>query len=173
MADNQRAWTGWITFAGVMMLVVATINIFEGIVALVNDKQLVVEAGNLFVVDVTGWGWTLLISGALVLVTGLGLMSMRGWARIAAIVVVGLHAVSQVAWLGAYPVWSLLMIALDTTVLFALTARWPAPAPTALPAPAGAATAPAAETTPSAPSAPVASSGPRHAYVPNQASHAR
>jgi hypothetical protein len=39
-------------------------------------------------------------------------------------VLVCLHAVTQIAWLGAYPVWSLLMIALDTVVLFALTARW-------------------------------------------------
>ena len=31
---------------------------------------------------------------------------------------------TQVAWIGAYPVWSILMIALDTVVLFALTARW-------------------------------------------------
>jgi hypothetical protein len=60
------------------------------------------------------------------IITGIGLFSTQTWARIVAIVLVGLHAVSQIGALAAYPIWSLLMIALDTTVLFALTARWTA-----------------------------------------------
>jgi hypothetical protein len=39
-------------------------------------------------------------------------------------VVVAVHAVVQVLWIGAYPVWSILMLALDTVILYALTARW-------------------------------------------------
>ena len=54
----------------------------------------------------------------------MGLLAGMTWARIVGIIVVGLHAIAQVAWIGAYPIWSLLMIALDTLVLFALTARW-------------------------------------------------
>src|SRR5215216_2650495 len=64
-------------------------------------------------------------AGAMLLMTvGAGLLATQTWARITAIVLVCLHAVTQIFWLGAYPVWSLLMIALDTIVLFALTARW-------------------------------------------------
>jgi hypothetical protein len=55
---------------------------------------------------------------------GAGLVGGRTWARIAAVVVVMLHATSQVAWLGAYPIWAFMMISLDTVVLFALTVRW-------------------------------------------------
>ena len=55
---------------------------------------------------------------------GLGLLAAQTWARITAIVIVIVHAIIQIAWLGAYPVWSLLMIALDTVVLYALTAGW-------------------------------------------------
>jgi hypothetical protein len=73
---------------------------------------------------VTGWGWTLLIFGALMVAAGIGLFSGQTWARITAIVLVAVHAIVQLGWLGAYPVWSLLMIALDTVVIFALTARW-------------------------------------------------
>ena len=60
------------------------------------------------------------------LLIGVGpcLLMAQTWARIASIVLVCLHAVTQVAWLGAYPVWGLLMIALDVLVLYALTARW-------------------------------------------------
>jgi hypothetical protein len=51
-------------------------------------------------------------------------VSRQTWARVIAIIIVGVHAIIQVAWMGAYPAWSLLMLALDIVVLFALTARW-------------------------------------------------
>jgi hypothetical protein len=109
-----------------MLLLVGTINVFQGFVALIWDERVVATADNFIVVDLTSWGWTLLLSGLLLIAAGGGLFARQTWARITAIVIVGLHAVSQVAWLGAYPVWALLMIALDTVVLFALTVRWSA-----------------------------------------------
>jgi hypothetical protein len=124
IAKESSAWAGWVLFAGTMLLVTGLINVIEGIIALADDKRLAWTPTNLVVVDVTGWGWTLLIAGLLMLGTGAGLLMTQTWARITAIVLVSLHAVIQVAGLGAYPVWSLLMIALDTVVLFALTARW-------------------------------------------------
>jgi hypothetical protein len=125
-AEDGTAWVGWIVFAAVMLLMIGVFNIFEGIIALVNNERVVVTPEHFVVVDLTGWGWTLLISGAVMVAAGIGLFSAQTWARIAAIVIVILHAVIQIAWLGAYPVWSLLMIALDTVVLFGLCARWPA-----------------------------------------------
>jgi len=107
-----------------MLLITGVINIFEGIIALFDDKRLALTQDNLVVVDVTGWGWVLLIAGLLMVAAGGGLLAAQTWARITAIVIVCIHAVIQIAWLGAYPVWSLLMIALDIVVLFALTARW-------------------------------------------------
>ena len=65
-----------------------------------------------------------MISGALLLAAGVGLIAAQSWARWTAVVLVGLHALSQVAWLSAYPVWALLMVGLDTVLIFALTARW-------------------------------------------------
>jgi hypothetical protein len=123
---SGSAWVGWIIFAGAMLLMVGTFNIIEGIIALVDDTRVVVAADRLIAVDLTGWGWTLLIFGIVMFATGLGLFTGQAWARVTAIVIVGLHAVSQVAWLAAYPLWSLLMMALDTVVLYALTARWTA-----------------------------------------------
>ena len=118
------AWAGWIAFAGTMLLVIGAINIFQGIVALIDDEHVVATPNNFIIVDITGWGWTLLLWGLAMVAVGLGLLAGMTWARIVGIIVVGLHAIAQVAWIGAYPIWSLLMIALDTLVLFALTARW-------------------------------------------------
>ena len=126
--STSPAWAGWIIFAASMLLIMGMINIFEGIIALVDDKRLVVTPDKLFVVDLTGWGWTVLIFGGAMVAAGIGLFSAQTWARIIAIIIIALHAIVEVAWLGAYPIWSLLMIALDVVVLFALTARWSAAA---------------------------------------------
>ena len=120
------AWVGWVVFAAVTMVMIGVLNIIEGIVALVDNQRLVVAPDRLYVVNLRGWGWTVLISGVILLITGLGLFTANTAARIAAIVVVTLHAISQIGSLGAYPVWSVLMIVLDVVVLYALTARWSA-----------------------------------------------
>jgi hypothetical protein len=124
VAKASGAWAGFIVFAGTMLLVIGMVNVFEGLIALFDDERVVMTRNNLVIVDLTGWGWTLLISGLLMIAAGVGLLAAQTWARITAIVIVSLHLLTQVAWLGAYPAWSLLMIALDTVVLFALTARW-------------------------------------------------
>jgi hypothetical protein len=124
MAGSGRAWAGWISFAGTMLGLIGAFNIFQGILALISDEKTVVVSENIVIGNLTTWGWTTLLSGVLLMAIGGGLFSGRSWARIAAIVVVLLHATSQIAWLGAYPIWAIMMIALDTVVLFALTARW-------------------------------------------------
>jgi hypothetical protein len=124
MAASGRAWAGWISFAGTMLGLIGMLNIFQGVLALISDEKVVVVSENIVIGNLTSWGWTTLLSGVLLVAIGAGLFGGRTWARIAAIVVVVLHATSQVAWLGAYPIWALLMISLDTVVLVALTARW-------------------------------------------------
>jgi hypothetical protein len=123
---SGAAWTGWIIFAASMLLIIGMFNILEGIIALVDDQRIVMTPNRLVVVDMTQWGWTILIFGALMVATGIGLFTAQTWARVLAIVIVGLHAIAEVGWLGAYPIWSLLMIGLDVVVLFALCARWSA-----------------------------------------------
>jgi hypothetical protein len=123
-ASKSTTWAGMVVFAATMLLIMSAINVFEGLVVLFNDEQLVMLPERLVLVDLTAWGWTLLLFGIALFAVGVGLLATQTWARIAGIVVVGLHAVWQIASLGAYPLWSLLMLALDTFVIFALTARW-------------------------------------------------
>jgi hypothetical protein len=115
---------GSVAFAGALLMVTGLVNVFQAFVAWFSDDQLVVRRENFVVVDTTAWGWALMISGLLLMAVGGGLLAASGWARIVAIVVVGLHAVVQIAWIGAYPIWSILMIALSVVVLWSLTARW-------------------------------------------------
>ena len=76
--------------------------------------------------DLTTWGWIMLIWGVLLFLAGLGLASKASWARWFTIVVVSLNLLAQLGFLGntQYPLWSLVVIALEVVVLYALTARW-------------------------------------------------
>ena len=126
---RSDAWAGWVGFAGVMLFVTGALNILEGIVTLTADESVVATPHRFVLVNLTGWGWTLIVTGLVLVVVAIGLSARVAWARFVAVVLVGLHAAAQVVSLGAYPVWSLLMIALDTVVLYALTVRWSASLP--------------------------------------------
>lgn len=122
---TTTAWTGWVIFAALMMIIVGVINILQGLVGLFTPTRTVVVAGQLYVLNIFGWALIVLIFGAVLVCVGLGAWTGRSWARYSAIVVVALHAITQIGWIAAYPVWSLLMLALDVVVLYALTVRWP------------------------------------------------
>jgi len=123
---NSKSMAGWIGFAAILMLVVGSIDFMQGLIALFEDEYYVVTGSGFLVVDLTGWGWVMLIWGVLLVLGGLGLMSAQGWARWFAIVVVCLNFIAQLGFLGnsQYPLWSLTALALNIVVLYALTARW-------------------------------------------------
>jgi hypothetical protein len=114
-------WVGWIWFAGLVLVLVGTINAIEGLAAIVEDDVFVTTGqGGLLVFDLTTWGWVHLLLGALQIVAGLALFSGATWARVTAIVLVMLSVIGHIAWLNAQPVWSVIVIVLDLLVLWAL-----------------------------------------------------
>jgi len=117
---------GWIGFAGILMLIIGSIDFFQGLIALFEDEYFVVTASGFLVVDLTAWGWIMLIWGVLLVLAGLGLIAAQSWARWFAIVVVSVNVIAQLGFLGnsQYPLWSLTVMALNVIVLYALTARW-------------------------------------------------
>jgi hypothetical protein len=123
---NSKSMAGWIGFAGIMLLIIGSIDFFQGLIALFEDEYFVVTASGFLVVDVTAWGWIMLIWGVLLFLGGLGLIAGQEWARWFSIVVVSLNFIGQLGFLGngQYPVWSLTVMALNIIVLYALTARW-------------------------------------------------
>ena len=123
---NSRSMAGWIGFAGILMLIIGAIDVIQGIIALTEDDYFVVTQSGFLAIDLTGWGWTLLIWGALLIIAGLGLLGGQGWARWVTIILVALNFFAQLGFLGnsQYPVWTLTAITLNVIVLYALTARW-------------------------------------------------
>jgi hypothetical protein len=128
MASEDSAWSGWIVFAAFVLMIVGGMDILQGFVAIIKDEYVVATPKGLAILDVTAWGWATLVWGALLIVTGLGLLAAAGWARWLAIIGVSINAIAQIAFMAnypqAYPIWNLLIVALNILVLYALTARW-------------------------------------------------
>jgi hypothetical protein len=115
-------WVGWIAFAGTMMALLGTFHIFAGLVALFNDDYYLVGRSGLLVdVDFTTWGWVHVIGGLAVILAGVGVFAGQVWARTVGVVIALVSALVNLAFLSAYPLWSLIMITLDVVVILALT----------------------------------------------------
>jgi hypothetical protein len=119
-------YSGWIAFAGVMMFILGSLDAFWGLAAILNDEIVVVGGRGALIFDITVWGWIHLILGSLVALVGLGLMTGNSASRVAAIFLVAINAIAQIVWFPAAPLWSFLMIILDTVILYQLMVNWTA-----------------------------------------------
>lgn len=116
--------SGWIAFAGVVLIIVGSLDALWGLAAILNDEIVVVGGQGALIFDITAWGWIHLILGGILLATGFGLLSGNAAARVSAIFFVALNAVAQIVWFPAAPLWAFLMIILDVTIIYQLTTHW-------------------------------------------------
>ncbi len=119
--DAPTAWAGWVAFGGVMLIMLGTFQIIEGLVALFDDGFYAVASNGLVVnVDYNTWGWVHTGIGVISVLAGMGLLAGNMAARIVGVVIAFLSAIVNLAFLSAYPVWSTIMITLDVIVIYAI-----------------------------------------------------
>lgn len=123
-AERSEGASGWVLFAGVIMLVDGILDACWGLAAILNDEVVTVGGHGVVLWDFTAWGWGHLIGGSLVALTGVGLLAARGWARWLGVLFVSINVILQFGIFTAFPLWAMLVIALDVIVLYQLTVRW-------------------------------------------------
>lgn len=120
--SHVSAWVGWILFAATMMSISGVFSIIWGLVALFRDEVFVAgPKGNVVNINYTAWGWISIIIGALVLLTGMMLFTGNVLASVVAVVLAALSAVENLLTIGSYPIWSVIVIAVDILVIYAIT----------------------------------------------------
>jgi hypothetical protein len=120
-ADRPTRWVGWVMFAGVVMIVEGAFHIIDGLVALFERGYYVVTSNGLALhVNYTAWGWAHLIIGALFVLVGFGVLAGQLWARVVGIVLAVISAIVNLAFIAAYPVWGVILIAVDIMIIYAL-----------------------------------------------------
>lgn len=123
-APESSAWTGWVVFGAMMMILLGSFQAIAGLVALFDEGYyLVVNDELLVTVNYDTWGWTHLVIGLVALAAGLGLMTGAMWARVAGVAVAMISAIVNLAFIAAFPLWALTMITLDVIIIYAITAH--------------------------------------------------
>jgi hypothetical protein len=120
--QRQSRWvTGLAVFAGSMMIVVGIFQIVVGLTAIFERAFYILADSYLFGFNVVAWGWVHLALGVLVLLGGGAVLAGQLWGRVLGIVLASLSAIANFLFLPYYPLWSMLIIAADVAVIWALT----------------------------------------------------
>ncbi len=109
--------------AGFLMIIGGAIGFLDGLAMIIKGHFFVYHAGYYYVGSTKGWGWTALILGALVLVAGVCVLFNMMWARIVGVILASLSAVTHFLIIPYYPIWALVLIAVDIFIIWALIAR--------------------------------------------------
>jgi hypothetical protein len=121
-ARRPEHLSGWLTFAGTLAMVIGAFNVIDGLVGLFNDDYYLVGNNKIMVFDFTAWGWFWLVLGAVQIAVGAGIIAGRMWARAVGVLFAVLAAIGHLAFLRAFPLWSVLTIAMCILLIYALTA---------------------------------------------------
>ena len=112
---------GWITFAAIMLGLVGTFNVLEGILAIANSR--VYTAHQTFVFsNLNTWGWIILVLGVFQLIAAFSLFGGSEIARWFGVSIAGVNAIGQLYYVPAYPIWSLMLFAVDILIIYGLVA---------------------------------------------------
>jgi hypothetical protein len=121
---SEREASGWasgfILFAALMMIMAGVWQGLAGLIAIFENEFYVATRNYLFEFDATTWGWIHLLVGVIVGLAGLGLLAGQTWARVVGITLAVLSAIANFLFIPYYPFWSMLIIALDVFVIWAL-----------------------------------------------------
>jgi hypothetical protein len=109
--------------AGALLFTAAVLTVLQGVQALVDHKPLIIGSHYMYRFSATGWGWIHIAAGIVLGIIAVGLITGAVWARVTAIVMACISIVTMFMWLPYYPMWSIIVIALDVIVIWAV-ATW-------------------------------------------------
>ncbi len=122
--DNRTAArelpSGWYAFAGALLIIVGSLNLLQGLIALLKDDYFAVTKGGLLFADYSAWGTFFLIAGIIEVLVGLGILAYKTWARAVGVLLLMLNTIVQFAFIAAFPIWTLAAIIINIAAICAL-----------------------------------------------------
>jgi hypothetical protein len=111
---------GFIALAAVLMIMSGLWSFFVGITGVLSGGFYLVVRNYTFSYSIHAWGWTHLIIGAVVFAAGVCLLLGMMWARVVGVVLAVISGLANFLFLPYYPLWSIIVIALDAIIIWAL-----------------------------------------------------
>ena len=114
------AQTGFTVLASVLMMLAGLWGFFEGLVAITRQSFFATVPQYTYHWTVHSWGWVHFGLGIVLFAAGACVLLGQTWARVIGIVLAVFSGIANFMFLPYYPVWSIIMIALDVFVIWAL-----------------------------------------------------
>jgi len=121
-AQNNRTtgWVGWVFFASLMMMILGIFQAIEGLVALLKPDYFAVTEKALVVASYSAYGWINLVLGIVIFLAGLEVLRGAVWARVIGILLASLSFFANLAFVNAYPIWSIALMVINGLVIYSL-----------------------------------------------------
>ena len=121
--SRKPAWAnGYTLFAVSIMIVLGLWQVLAGLTAVLRAGPYITGPGHTFGGDLVAWGTTVIVLGVLVGGAALFVVRGRNRAATAAIVLAVLSMIVNFLLIPHYPIWSLTIIGLSATLIWALAA---------------------------------------------------
>jgi hypothetical protein len=118
--DDERG-AGLLTFAGVMLMIVGIVNFIGGIAA-IDNANFYIGSADFVVSNLETWGWVVMITGVVQVLAAFGVLARNQPARWLGVFFASLNMLAQFLLFPAQPLWSLMIIAVDTLIIYGLIA---------------------------------------------------
>lgn len=112
--------SGWVTFAGIMILMVGVLNVIYGIGAIATADVLNAEASHFIFSSLTGWGWITLMIGVLQVLAGGSILNGGVFGVMLGMLMAVVGMVGALFVLPALPFWSIAVFSLSLLVAYGL-----------------------------------------------------
>jgi len=119
MDPSTHRGEGWIAFSAVVLVIGGAFAIIDGLVAVYRSRFFSSSAVYVFS-DLRTWGWIIFGLGIAAVVAGFAVTTGSQWARWLGVGVASLNAVAQLVFAQGYPLWSLMIMAIDFLVIYGL-----------------------------------------------------
>ena len=121
MGEREIHGAGWLMFAGIMVMIVAVLNIIYGFAA-IDGSKFFIEDEKFILSDLNTWGWIILIIGVLQLFAGFSIWAGGEYGRWIGLITASVSAIGALLSIPGYPFWSLAIFAMDILIIYGLAA---------------------------------------------------
>jgi hypothetical protein len=127
---ERDSGVGWTTFAGVLLILLGTLNVIHGIGA-VSDSKFFVGDAKFVISNLHFWGWVMIALGGLQLLAAFSVFRGGLYGRYFGILVLSVNAITSLLAIQSFPFTALCVFALDIVALYGLVAYTTRPGATA------------------------------------------
>jgi len=111
--------SGWVTFAGIVLVILGVMNVIYGIGA-IDDANVYVANANFVFSNLNTWGWCLLVVGVVQVFGAFSIWNRHELGRWIGIASAAVNAILQLLWMPAFPFLAASLFALDILVIYGL-----------------------------------------------------